>query len=117
MTLDELDRIELERCVREGMEFPDSLVLETRCQRMEISKAVFCHMPKWEQNLMLADEAVLLRFSTWEYEECCRIDWKLHEERAKSKAAVWANDFEEFRKSKQQILDQPKRKRNVSSHD
>ena len=90
MTLDELDRIELERCVREDMEFPDSL---------------------------LADEAVLLRFSTWEYEECCRIDWKLHEERAKSKAAVWANDFEEFRKIKQQILDQPKkRKRNDISH-
>ena len=90
MTLDELDRIELERCVREDMEFPDSL---------------------------LADEAVLLRFSTWEYEECCRIDWKLHEERAKSKAAVWANDFEEFRKIKQQILDQPKkRKRKDISH-
>jgi hypothetical protein len=70
---------------------------------MGISKSVFCHMPKWEQNLMLADESVLLHYSTWEYEECCRIDWPLHEQRAKSIAEVWAKDFADFRSEKEQF--------------
>lgn len=103
--LDEYEGRDRERCINNDKEFPDSILLEARSQRMGISKAVFCHMPKWEQNLMLADEAVILRQSNWEYEECCWIDWKLHEQRAKSMAEVWAKDFEDFRKNKEQFMD------------
>lgn len=109
--LSELDRQYRERCVNEDLEFPDSMLLDTRCQRMGVSRSCFASMQKWDQNLMLADEQCIMRYLDWEYEACCRIDWARHEQTAKAKAEVWAQDFADFRKSKQLVAETAKPRR------
>lgn len=87
VSMNDLDRAYRDRCVAEDKDFPDYMLLDSRCQRIGVSKAYFCDMPRFEQNRELADEAFLLRLDEWQTARPTWIDWHKCNAAAKAVAA------------------------------
>jgi len=96
VTLSDIDAAYRQRCIDEDLDLPDYMLLDTRCQRLGMSKSEFVHMPKFEQNRELADEACVMRYSDWEYARPGFIDWQKVNAQAKAVAQAFANGLAKF---------------------
>lgn len=96
VTLSDIDAAYRQMCIDEDKELPDYMLLDTRCQRIDMSKSEFTHMPKFEQNRELADEACVMRYSDWEYARPGFIDWQKVNAQAKAVAQAFANGLAKF---------------------
>lgn len=91
VTLSDIDAAYRQRCIDEDLTLPDFMLLDTRCQRIGMSKSEFTHMPKFEQNRELADEECVMRYSDWQYARPGFIDWPKVNAQAKAVAQSFAN--------------------------
>jgi hypothetical protein len=96
VTLSDVDAAYRQKCIDEDQELPEYMLLDTRCQRIGCSKSYFTHMPKFEQNRELADEACLMRYSDWEYSRPTFVDWPKVNAEAKAVAQQFQNGYAEF---------------------
>jgi hypothetical protein len=96
VSLSDLDSAYRQRCIDEDLDLPDYMLLDTRCQRIGMSKSEFTHMPKLEQNRQLSDEACVMRYSDWEYAQPGFIDWQRVNCEAKAVAHAFQNGLAKF---------------------
>lgn len=114
VTLSDLDAAYRQRCIDEDLELPDYMLLDTRCQRIGMSRSEFTHMPKFEQNRELADEACVMRSLDWEYARPGFIDWQRVNCEAKAVAQAFANGLAKFVAASLQVPEAGKKKRSRS---
>ena len=98
--LNSFDTAERQRCVDNDLEFPPSMLEETRCQRMGVSRGFFAGMFVSDRNRELADEECILRSDNWQFVECTWIDWKRHEATGKAVAAMFQSELVSLVESK-----------------
>jgi hypothetical protein len=96
VTLSDIDAAYRQRCIDEDLDLPDYMLLDSRCQRIGMSKSEFTHMPKLEQNRQLSDEACVMRYSDWGYAQPGFIDWQRVNCEAKAVAHAFQNGLAKF---------------------
>ena len=103
VVLSELDKQYLDECVRGEKRFSESFLAETRCKRIECTISEFYAMRNYERALHLADEAVILRFESWDTTPAMYLDWSTIEARAVQAAEQLGQDFAEWRANRQSM--------------
>jgi hypothetical protein len=91
--LNAADAAERKRCVDNDVEFPPSMLENTRCQRMGVSRGFFAGMFLSDRNREIADEECILRGSGWQFEECTRVDWLAADREGKFVASVFQSQL------------------------
>jgi hypothetical protein len=100
VTLGNADRIERQRCVDQDIEFPPSMLEDTRCQRMGVSRGYFDGLFRMDRNRELADEECILRSEDWEYEACPWVNWPRATAIGKATAKEFQGAYADFVESR-----------------
>ena len=97
VVLSELDKSYLDECVRTDKSFSESFLAQTRCQRIGCTMSELYAMRNYERALHLADEAVILRYESWDTTPAMYLDWPTINKRAVQAAEQLGQDFAEWR--------------------
>jgi hypothetical protein len=112
--LSDCDRKYRQDCIDKDVEFSGSFLLETRAQRLGCSVRDIECMLNYERNRHLADEAVVMRHSSWAIERAAYIDWGTINQRAVIKSQELASDFAAFRTRRRESMqvEKPSKRKN-----
>ncbi len=91
-------------CIDKELEFSESFLKETRAQRLGCSVRDLECMLNYERNRHLADEAIVMRLTSWETDRAPYIDWDTINKRASIQQQELADDFAAFRQERRQSL-------------
>ena len=105
VVLDETDLAYRQSIIDGELEFPEPFLKETRAQRLGCSVRELDSMLSYERARELADEAVVMRMSDWQFVRPVWIDWELVNHMAKQNAIERARDFAEYKKLKDAGVD------------
>jgi hypothetical protein len=97
IVLSNLDKQYLDECVRTDRSFSESFLAQTRCQRIGCTMSELYAMRNYERSLHLADEAVILRYESWNTTPAMYLDWSTINKRAVQAAEQLGQDFAEWR--------------------
>lgn len=75
---------------------PESLLIETRCQRIGCSRNELLAMRSYDRARELAEERAIMSLPSWEYIPAHRPDWVLIDAIAKREASERLAAFEEY---------------------
>lgn len=113
VVLSESDEAYRQSCIDQEKEFSEPFLKETRAQRLGCSVRDLDCMFNYERNLHLADEALVMRLSTWATDPVTYIDWERINLNAKHKAEILAHEFSEFRKQRMETQIEGRTKRST----